>query len=114
MPDLDPRPAASPCEGMLSGLLVRCGRGDQASLGTLFDLLHGVVGATVRRRLSRRATPEDAHAAVEDAVVGVFHDVWRRAPLFRAGAEDPLLWVLRLADETVDPAPAPRPALVAS
>jgi DNA-directed RNA polymerase specialized sigma24 family protein len=112
--DLDPRPDASPCEGMLSGLLVRCGRGDRASLGTLFDLVHGVVGATVRRRLSRGATPEEADAAVGDAVVEVFCEVWRRAPLFRAGADDPLLWVLRLADETVDPAPAPPPALVAS
>ncbi|MCW2852502.1 MAG: Sigma-70 region 2 [Nocardioides sp.] len=108
-----PRGAASsqtpsPCEGLLSGLVARCGRGDPGSLGTLFDLLHGVVSVTVRRRLPVGALTEDT----DDLVVGVFHEVWRRAPLFRAGEDDPLRWVLQLADQT--PRPAPRPALVAT
>jgi DNA-directed RNA polymerase specialized sigma24 family protein len=99
-PSPSPR-APSACEGLVSGLLVRCARGETAALGTLFDLTYGLVAAT----LGRRAAEE-----TDDLVVEVFQDVWRHAPAFRPGLQDPLAWLLGIADATV----APRHSLVAS
>jgi hypothetical protein len=106
-PTAPPGLPPSACEGLVGGLVVRCGRGETDAMGTLFDLLYGVVAATLRRRVPARD--------VDDAVVEVFQEVWRAAHAFRAGQQDPIVWVLRIADGTARPAPpAMRPALVAS
>ncbi|WP_193614245.1 hypothetical protein [Nocardioides lijunqiniae] len=102
--------ASSPCEGVLSGLVARCGRGDRDSLGTLFDLTHGIVSATVRRRLSADTARRD----LDDAVVEVYREVWRRAPQFRVGVDDPLRWMLDSVDRGARSAALPRPFPVAS
>ncbi|MCD4526776.1 sigma factor [Nocardioides sp. cx-173] len=95
-------PTAPACEGLLTGLVLRCARGETQALGTLFDLTYALVAASLRRRIATEAT--------EDVLVEVFQDVWRSAPAFRPGRQDPLAWLLGIAEAAV----GPRPALVAS
>lgn len=94
----------SGCAGIVSDLLVRCGRGEVPALGSLFDVMYGVVVATLRRRLP-------AAAETDDLVVEVFHDIWLAAPSFRAGRQNPVVWVLEVTEAAVRPT---RPTLVAS
>lgn len=84
----------SSCPGLVTALILRCARGDQAALGTLFDLLHAPVAAIVGGHGRGR----------DDLVVEVFHHVWRGAPAFRRG-DDPVAWVLDLARSSARPAP---------
>jgi len=83
------------CPGLVTALVLRCAQGDRDALGTLVDLLHGPVAATVG----------GPRASRDDRVVDVFRDVWRQAPAFPRG-DDPVAWVLALARATVPQAPA--------
>jgi DNA-directed RNA polymerase specialized sigma24 family protein len=85
--DARPHPGGVPhCPGFVTALVLRCAQGDRSALGTLFDLLHGPVAATLGAPGVSR----------DDLVVEVFRDVWLQAPTFPRGA-DPVAWVLDLA-----------------
>ncbi len=80
------------CEtGLVSDLLLRCGRGDTVALGRLFDLVGPVVTALV----SERVAPEQ----VPDRLTAAFAEVWRRAPSYRsapdgASGNGAVAWIL--------------------
>lgn len=85
-----PDVAPSGCVGAITGLVLRCGRGDQAALSSLLDLLY----VAVLGKVAPQGPAEDA----DEQVVEVFREVWRRAPRFEVG-RDPVAWVLSLAGE---------------
>lgn len=86
---------ASPsgCVGAVTGLVLRCGEGDRAALCLLLDLFYGAVrGKVAPQGRARAGGDADAH------VVEVFDEVWRRSSRFQVG-QDPVAWVLTVADE---------------
>ena len=83
-----------PCEhGFLTELVLRCGRGDAAALGRLFDLFYAPVAAEVANRVPR----DD----VEPVVAEVFAQLWRHAPEFVPGRARAVGWVMALVDGAV-------------
>jgi hypothetical protein len=67
------------CEtGLVSDLLLRCGRGDVAALARLFDLVAPVVTAVVAEQVEPEQVP--------DGLTAAFAEVWRCAPGYRPGA----------------------------
>ena len=77
------------CSGFITELLLRCGRGDEAALGRLFDLFYAPVAAAV----GRAGSPETA----EQLVHATFVRVWRHAPTFVPGGQGPVEWVMEQA-----------------
>jgi hypothetical protein len=75
------------CPGFITELLLRCGQGDEAAFGRLFDLFHAPVAAAALRQSGRPET-------VEELVHDVFVRVWRHAPTFVPGAQGPVGWVM--------------------
>jgi Sigma-70 region 2 len=75
------------CPGFITELLLRCGQGDEAAFGRLFDLFHAPVAAAALRQSGRPET-------VEELVHEVFVRVWRHAPTFAPGAQGPVGWVM--------------------
>lgn len=83
------RPRASAdCPGFITDLILRCGRGDEAALERLFDLLHAPVSAVL---------PLDRPEARDDLVLEVFRRVWRHAPTFVPGEQGAVAWALQHA-----------------
>lgn len=81
-------PAHWPCEtGLLSDLLLRCGRADEAALARLFDVMAPLVTAG----LSSRVDPDRLPERVKD----VFVELWRSAPDYRPGETTAVEWVMR-------------------
>lgn len=78
---------SEPCQGLITNLVLRCGRGDEAALGSLFDLTFFLVAAAVDRG-SLSAT------GVDDEVVEAFRRIWRRSPGYRPTERGVLAWVL--------------------
>jgi hypothetical protein len=78
---------SEPCQGLITNLVLRCGRGDEAALGSLFDLTFFLVAAAVDRG-SLSAT------GVDDEVVDAFRRIWRRSPGYRPTERGVLAWVL--------------------
>jgi DNA-directed RNA polymerase specialized sigma24 family protein len=76
------------CPGFITDLLVRCGRGDEAALGRLFDLFHRQVSAAMGAR--------GGSAPLDEQVLEVFVRLWQQAPRFEAGAMGPVAWVMAL------------------
>ena len=84
------------CEtGLVSDLLLRCGRGDHVALARLFDLVGPLVTAVV----AERAEPEQ----VPDRLTAAFAEVWRCSPGYRpavhgatgaAGGTGAVGWIL--------------------
>jgi hypothetical protein len=85
-------PVADRCRGLMSELVLRCGRGDETALGDLFDITFFFVAAT----LSRGRMPS---ADVDDEVVDAYRRIWRRSVGYRPGEQSVLAWVF---DQTVD------------
>jgi hypothetical protein len=81
--------ATAACPGFITELLLRCGRGDEVALGRLFDLFYAPVAATV----GRPGHPE----TVEELVHAAFVRVWRHAPTFVPGVQEPVEWVMEQA-----------------
>lgn len=74
------------CAGFVTELLLRCGRGDEAALGRLFDLFYSLVSALLRRH---------GHAGLdEQQVIEAFTRLWQQAPTFEPGAQNPVEWVM--------------------
>jgi len=63
---------------------------DQAALHALYDRAHRVTYTLVMRIAQNRET-------AEELTVDVFHDVWRRAPLYDAANGPVLGWILNQA-----------------
>jgi hypothetical protein len=88
-----PAPSVSErCQGFITNLVLRCGRGDETALGELFDLTFFLVRAAVN---GRALTP----TGVDDEVVEAFRRIWRRAPGYRPTERGVLAWVF---DQAVD------------
>jgi hypothetical protein len=82
----------SDCPGFITELILRCGRGDEAALGPLFDLFYAPVAAAV----AQPDRPGTAGELVHEAFVRV----WRHAPTFVPGDLGPVEWVLQQAATT--------------
>lgn len=80
--------ASADCPGFITDLILRCGRGDEAALERLFDLLHAPVSAVL---------PLDRPEARDDLVLEVFRRVWRHAPTFVPGEQGAVAWALQHA-----------------
>ncbi len=74
-----PTSEGSACRGQLAELVISCGRGDEAALKSLFDILY----------------PQVSRLGSEDDVVAAFVRLWRQAPRYdgREGAVD---WIMRV------------------
>jgi RNA polymerase sigma-70 factor, ECF subfamily len=82
MPDV-----SEPCQGLITNLVLRCGQGDEAALGSLFDLTFFLVAAAVDRG-TLSAT------GVDDEVVEVFRRIWGRSADYEPTERGVLAWVL--------------------
>jgi DNA-directed RNA polymerase specialized sigma24 family protein len=85
------------CAGFITDLLIRCGRGDEAALGRLFDLFYSLVTAVLRHHGGARPS--------EEQVVEAFVRLWRQAPAFEPGAQPPVAWVVEQVSATAEPHP---------
>jgi hypothetical protein len=83
---------AAPCQGRIAQLVLRCGQGDEAALGELFDLTFFLVAACVKREA---ASAEGA----DDEVVEAFWRIWRRSASYQPRRQEVLSWVL---DQALD------------
>ncbi len=82
-----PRVSAD-CPGFITDLILRCGRGDEAALGRLFDLLHAPVSAALGQ-----GRPE----ARDELVLDVFRRLWHHAPTFVPGEQGAVAWAMQHA-----------------
>ena len=81
------RPRASAdCPGFITDLILRCGRGDEAALGRLFNVLHAPVSA---------ALAQDRPEARDELVLEVFRRLWRHAPTFVPGEHGAVAWAMQ-------------------
>jgi DNA-directed RNA polymerase specialized sigma24 family protein len=78
---------------VVSGLLLRIGRGDRTALEELVDRLYELV--------SLRARSMRPEVEVPETVVGTFLRVWHQAPGYSPGNQGPVSWVL--TQLTTDP-----------
>jgi hypothetical protein len=95
--------ATPACPGFITALLLRCGHGDEAALGLLFDLFYAPVAATV----GGQARPE----MVETLVHAAFVRVWCYAPTFVPGDQRPVEWVMEQALATAQSVIVTSPAV---
>ena len=79
-------PSDDDAGGGVTRLILRCGRGDEAALGQLFDLFYGPVAAALSRG------PGDRSA--EDLVIRAFVRLWSCAPTYRPQDQAPVEWVM--------------------
>jgi hypothetical protein len=82
-----PRVAADPFSGLITQLVLRCGRGDEAALGELFDLTFFLVAALVNR-------PGVSLTGVDDEVVEAFWRIWRGSAGYEPNERGVLAWLL--------------------
>ena len=85
-------PVSDRCQGFITNLVVRCGHGDEAALGELFDLTFFVVAAAV----NRGALPS---SGADDEVVEAFRRIWSRSSRYRPTERGVLAWVF---DQALD------------
>jgi len=95
--------APADCRGFVTELILRCGRGDEAALGRLFDLFHAPVAAAVQRQGHSGPTDE--------LVLDVFLRVWRHAPTFVPGDRGAVDWLLGHATAETQPEIVTSPAV---
>ena len=77
------------CPGFITALILRCAAGDEAALGSLFDLLYPLVNAIVGS-----AAPSDSD---ETRVVATFHRLWDQAPTYDPKLFGPVEWIVAQA-----------------
>jgi hypothetical protein len=81
------RDAPQPCQGRVTHLVLRCGQGDEAALGDLFDLTYFFVAAAVN--------PSGVSSAGADTrVVEAFWRIWRHSPAYVPSEAGVAAWVL--------------------
>ena len=78
--------------GFITNLVLRCGQGDEAALGELFDLTFFLVASAVNRGTL-------SPAGVDDEVVGAFRRIWRRSSGYQPTERGVLAWVF---DQALD------------
>jgi RNA polymerase sigma factor (sigma-70 family) len=83
---------SSPCRGLLSNLVIRCGEGDESAIGELFDLTYFLVVRIVDRG------PLTSVGA-DDRVVEAFRRIWQRAPTYQPDEQGVLSWVFDQAHD---------------
>ncbi len=104
-PPVPEPPLSGPCQGRIAHLVLRCGQGDEAALGDLFDLTFFLVAACVKRDA---VSPEGA----DDKVVEAFWRIWRRSASYQPRRQEVLSWVLdqaldgRAGSWTISPRPS--------
>ncbi len=74
------------CYGRIAELLRRCGQGEEAALGRLFDVFYRLVLAAVGQQGFVEAT--------EDRIVQVFVHLWVHAPSYDGAEQPPVAWVM--------------------
>jgi hypothetical protein len=90
-------PVPERCPGFLTHLVLRCGQGDEAALGDLFDLTYFLIADVV--------SPGGLTSAVSDQeVVDAFWRIWHHAPAYVPSQSGVLAWVL---DRARDRPPSP-------
>jgi hypothetical protein len=77
---------AQPCHGRVAQLVLRCGQGDEAAMGDLFDLTYFLVAAAVNRGGSS--------AGADQRVVEAFWRIWDRSPAYVPAEAGVLAWLL--------------------
>jgi len=83
---------ADRCQGFVTNLVVRCGQGDEAALGELFDLTFFLVAAAVNRGAM-------SASGVDDEVVEAFRRIWSRSSRYEPTDRGVLAWVF---DQALD------------
>ncbi len=78
--------APTRCRGRVTHLVLRCGQGDEAALGDLFDLTYFLVAAVVNPR-------GVASAGADQAVIEAFWRIWHRSPAYVPTEAGVLAWV---------------------
>ncbi len=78
--------------GVVTDLLLRCGRGEAAALARLFDLFYRPVHAVVASRVPTDRT--------EAAMAEVFVRIWRRSPGYRPALGSAVGWIMQEAEES--------------
>jgi hypothetical protein len=81
-----PTPELRRCCGLITDLILRCGQGEEAALGRLFDVFYRLVRAAVGEQGSVEAT--------EEQVIQTFVHLWRHAPSYDPTAQPPVAWVM--------------------
>jgi DNA-directed RNA polymerase specialized sigma24 family protein len=74
------------CHGFITGLVLRCGEGDENALAKLFDLTFFLVSAVVCR--GKEASP-----GIDDLVVAAFVRIWRHSPTYEPAQRGALAWI---------------------
>lgn len=82
---------ADSCPGVITDLVLRCGRGDEKALGLLFDLFYRPVFAAVGQQVPT------GHQ--EELVMKVFLNLWRQASTYHPDAQSAIDWVMDEARE---------------
>jgi RNA polymerase sigma-70 factor, ECF subfamily len=77
-------------ETLWVGLVQAIARGDQLALHTLYAQTHRIVFTLTMRITSNRET-------AEEVTVDVFHDVWRRAPMYDPANGSVVGWIMNQA-----------------
>jgi len=86
-------PVSDRCQGFITNLVLRCGQGDEAALGELFDLTFFLVASAVNRGTL-------SPAGVDDQVVEAFRRIWSRSACYQPTERGVLAWVF---DQALDP-----------
>jgi DNA-directed RNA polymerase specialized sigma24 family protein len=82
----EPR-VAQRCQGRVAHLVLRCGQGDEAALGDLFDLTYFLVAAVVN-------PGGGSSAGADQAVVEAFWRIWDHSPAYVPAEASVLAWLL--------------------
>ena len=78
---------SDPCQGFVTQLVLRCGKGDVTALGELFDLTFDLVAAAVNR-----VAPSAER--VDDEIVDAFGRIWGRATEYVPTELGVVAWVV--------------------
>ena len=81
-----------PCQGFLTHLVLRCGEGDEAALGELFDLTYFLVAGVVN-------PGHLSSTGADDRVVDAFRRIWQRSGGYEPTEQGVLSWVFDQAVE---------------
>lgn len=95
---------ADGCPGLVTGLVLRCARGDRSALAPLMDLLYAPVLA--------RVALHPASVVSDEVVARAFIRIWEQAPSYDPHTDGgPVAWLLDQASAAGGPV---QPELVAS
>lgn len=87
-----PPAVSAPCQGFLTQLVLRCGAGDEAALGELFDLTYFLVAGLVNPGLL-------TSTGADQQVIEAFRRIWRGSAAYEPTEQGVLAWVFDQAVE---------------